>query len=119
MNTGEMILTKIDKLVIMWLMLAAGVILICFAASIANAVYPPLEKPEGGYITRDAEVVQAILVCRCLGGMIFAAGLVERLVMSISSLSAEHSHGPALSSKPRHAWSMPDKPIGDSGTGAA
>ena len=101
-------MTKIDRLVTIWMMVATGLVMVIYAITISNALYPPIAQPSGDYIIRDTEIMHSIFVCRCLGIMIFAAGLVERLALAINGLLINDPINSEPTLKARSAWSVPD-----------
>lgn len=70
------------------LLLIIGVLMVCFAPFFSELIFPPLAQRGGGYEFQTQPVQDAIWVIRSLGFMAFAAGLVERLALSIAKLGA-------------------------------
>ena len=68
---------------IMWLLLIGGVFLVCFASLLGQGLVPRHEYAPGNYEWNTDDGREIAVVVRLLGVMAFAAGLVERLVITI------------------------------------
>ena len=73
---------------LMWLLLTAGVLMVCFAGPIGEGLVPKQQYAPNSYQWSTDGVRDIASVVRSLGFMAFAAGLVERLVIQIAKLKA-------------------------------
>lgn len=67
----------------MWALLIGGVLLVCFASSLGQWFVPKHQYAPGNFQWSPDDAREIAFVIRILGVMAFAAGLVERLVVSI------------------------------------
>ena len=71
--------------ILMWLLLGFGALLVLCASALGEEAVMNC-GPSGNCSWRPEAAQQAALVLRCLGGMMFAAGLVERLILGLRGL---------------------------------
>ena len=73
---------KAKHTLLMWLLLCGGLILVCFANPLGQLLVP--KEYAGTSVGWNPDDVREIaFVLRILGVMVFAAGLVERLILSM------------------------------------
>jgi len=68
---------------IMWLLLVGGIFLVCFASLLGQGLVPKHGYAPGNFEWSPDDGREIAVVVRLLGLIAFAAGLVERIVISI------------------------------------
>ena len=70
---------------IMWLLLAFGLILILFANPLGESLNPKTQSAPNAWQSSPDKARSIAATVRTVGCMVFAAGLVERLVIAVKN----------------------------------